>query len=493
MRKYRKNGRVSFLFVFVLICFQFHCLLNPIVREILDLDPTKKNDKLKQLGLLLGLYGSPTAAITPSLGNVILANSKIQIVFNRTMNPNSLTATLGVNLTPVWSDTYVANDTVVLSGSIPVGTHSFILDVTDSLGIHLSPVSGNYTVLAANTNLYYVSPSGNDGNLGTTPGNAKLTIISAISAATPPAAVFVSEGNYLVNSGLGTQVNLVNNVSLYGGFSSGFLNRNSSVYVVRITDTATANADTIAVNAGATITTSTVVDGFTIRGASNPNAPTASIAFNCLLGSPSITNNRLEGGVVSNAMSAVIFLSTSSAFISNNTIQGGNSSLSNTFGVVVQDSSSPTVVYNIIYGGVANGSSHGIYNSPHANTPTIVNNTVDGGTGNISYAFNTSHPSNSAVTNNFLNGGSGNTSYAIYHGAGAGDVGNYQFNTLFTSGGSIQYCLYEDGGSSPISFNGNRLFGCQTALYYDQGFNPINSITTINGGTTGGPTYSGNY
>lgn len=151
------------------------------------------------------------------------------------------------------------------------------------------------------------------------------------------------------------------------------------------------------------------------------------------------------------------------------------------------------MVYNIIYGGVANGSSHGIYNSPHANTPTIVNNTVDGGIGNISYAFNTSHPSNSVVTGNILNGGSGNTSYAIYHGAGAGDVGNYQLNTLFTSGGSIQYCLYEDGGSSPISFNGNRLFGCQTALYYDQGFNPINSITTINGGTTGGPTYSGNY
>lgn len=272
-----------------------------------------------------------------------------------------------------------------------------------------------------------------------------------------------------------------------------FLNRNSSVYIARIVDTATASADSITVSAGATITTSTVVDGFTIRGASNANAPTASIAFNCFSGSPTITNNRLEGGTVSNAISVAIFLSTSSAIISNNTIQGGTSTATGTFGVFVQDSSSPTVAYNTIYGGIANDSSHGIYNSPHANTPTIIFNSIDGGTGSFSYAFNTSHPSNSIVTNNILNAGSGNTSYAIYQGAGAGDVGNYQFNTLFTSGGNIRYCLFENGGSSPITFNGNRLFSCPTALYYDNASNAINDIGTVNGGTLGGATYSGNY
>lgn len=493
MRKYRKIPKVSFLFIFVLLFLQIHCLLNPIVRELLDLDPTQKNDKLKQLGLLLGLYGSPTATVSPSLGNVILANTKIRIVFSRSMVPDLFSATLGSKLTPVWSDSYSANDTVVLSGPIPVGTYSFILEATDPLGIHITPVIGNYTVLSSNTNLYYVSPSGNDGNSGTSPGNTKLTIPSAISAATPPAAILVSEGTYLVNSGIGTQINLVNLVSLYGGFSADFLNRNSSVYIARIVDTATANADSITVNAGATITTATVVDGFTIRGASNPNAPTASIAFNCFSGSPTITNNRLEGGTVSNAISVAIFLSTSSAIIANNTIQGGTSTATGTFGVFVQDSSSPTVAYNTIYGGIANDSSHGIYNSPHANTPTIIFNTIDGGTGSFSYAFNTSHPSNSVVTNNILNAGSGNTSYAIYQGAGAGDVGNYQFNTLFTSGGSIRYCLFENGGSSPITFNGNRLFSCPTALYYDNASNAINDIGTVNGGTLGGATYSGNY
>ncbi|WP_165782542.1 hypothetical protein [Leptospira meyeri] len=493
MRKYRKSPKSSFLLVIVLIFIQFHCLLNPIVKELLEFDPSKKKDHLKNLTLLLGLYGGPSATITPSLGNIILSNTEIRVVFNRSIIPDSFSANLGIQLNAVWSETYSPNDTVVLSGPIPVGTYSFLLDATDFLGIHLAPLNGTYTVLSSNTNLYYVSPTGNNGNSGTTPGSAKLTIPAAITASTPPAAILVSEGNYFVDSGLGTQVNLTNNVSLYGGLSSDFLKRNSNLYITRIVDTATASADSIAMNAGSGITSSTVVDGFYVQGASNPNAPVASIAFNCLIGSPTITNNRLEGGVVSNAISVAIFLSTSSAIISNNLIRGGTSSVTSTFGVFVQDSSSPTVVFNTIYGGIANDSAHGIYNSPHANTPMIANNTINGGSGSISYAVNTSYPSNASVASNILDGGTGNSSMAFYHGAGATDVGNYQFNTLFTSGGSNRYCLFEAGSSSPISFNGNRLFSCPTALYFDEASNPINDITTINGGTFGGSSYSGNY
>ncbi|TGK87721.1 hypothetical protein EHQ24_00435 [Leptospira noumeaensis] len=494
MRKYRKNGRVSFLFVFLLICFQFHCLLNPIVRELLELDPSKKNDKLFQLGILLGLYRGPTATITPSVGFVILANTQIRVVFNRSMNPASLSASLGIPLSQSWSDTYTTNDTVTLSGSIPVGTNTFQLDGADANGFRLTTIIGSYTVLTSNTNLYYVSPSGNNGNLGTTPGTAKLTIPSAITGATAPAAILVSEGIYPVDSGLGTQVSLVNNVSLYGGFSSDFLNRNSNLYIAKITDTATANADSIAVNAGATITTSTVVDGFTILGASNTNAPTASIAFNCFSGSPSITNNRLLGGVVSIANSIAINLSASSAFISNNTIQGGTSSASSSFGVYILNNSSPSIVSNTIHGGDApNASAHGIYNAPQTNTPSIIGNTFFGGTGIISYALNTSPPSNPTVTNNHMDGGAGITSRALYFPSGVGNLGNYQNNILFTSGGTNRYCVYEAGGTNPLIFNGNRLTDCPTALYFDEGTTVITNIGTVNGGTVNGSTYSGNY
>lgn len=494
MRKYRKNPRFTFLFVFVLICFQFHCLLNPIVRELLDLDPSKKKDNLFNVSILLGLYGGPSATITPSLGFVILANTKIRVVFNRSMNPDSLSATLGIPLGQTWSDTYAVNDTVVLSGTIPLGTNTFLLDGADANGFPLPTIIGSYTVLASNTNLYYVSPSGNNGNSGTSPGSAKLTIPSAITGAIAPAAILVSEGHFPVDSGLGTQVNLTNNISLYGGISSDFLNRNSNVYITKIVDTTTSVVpDTLTINAGATITATTVIDGFTIQGSSNPNVTGTSMAIYCFSGSPTITNNRVEAGTIANGNSAGILLESSSAIISNNTIHGGVSTVQSTFGISVGLSSSPIITGNVIFGGIALDSAHGIYNTPHANTPTILSNTIDGGTGNISYAFNTSHPSNSVVTSNILNGGTGNVSYAIYQGAGASDVGIYQFNTLFTSGGAIRYCLYENGGSNPISFNGNRLFGCQTALYFDEGLNPINSITTINGGTIGGPTYSGNY
>ncbi|MCW7468124.1 hypothetical protein [Leptospira kanakyensis] len=495
MRKYIKPFQMNLILVFVLIFVQFHCLLNPIVREILDLDPSKKKNNLLQLSILLGLYGGPSATITPSVGFVILADTKIRVVFNRSMNPTSLTAILGIPLNQTWSDTFVANDTVVLSGSLPVGKNSFQLDGSDSNGFRLATVTGTYTILAANTNLYYVSPSGNNGNPGTTPGSAKLTIPSAITGATAPAAILVSEGNYPVDSGLGTQVNLVNNVSLYGGFSSDFLNRNSNLYITKIEDTTVSVVpDSLTISAGATITSSTILDGFTIRGSSNPNATTGTfMAIYCFSGSPTITNNRVEAGSNINGNSVGILLESSSANIANNTIHGGVSTTQSTFGISVGLSSSPTITSNVIYGGNSLDSAHGIYNTPHANTPTIINNTVEGGTGSISYGLNSSHPSNSIVTGNSFDGGTGNTSMAIYHGFGAGDVNAYQQNTLFTTGGTNRYCFYEGGGTNPLSFNGNRLFNCPTALYFDNATTFINDIGTINGGTAGGASFTGNY
>lgn len=482
------------LLVFFAILIQFHCLLNPVVREILELDISKKDDKLRNLELLLSLLSGPRATITPTVGNVILANTQIRVVFNRSMDQTSVTATLGTNLSQTWSDTNSSNDTVTLSGSIPIGTQTFQLDGSDQAGFRMTTVTGIYTVLSSNTNLYYVSTSGNNGNPGTTIGSPKLTIPSAITAATAPAAILISEGNYLIDSGIGTQINLVNNVSLYGGLSSDFLNRNSNLYITRIIDTATASADSIAMNAGATITSSTVVDGLSVQGASNPNAPNASIAFNCFSGSPTITNNRFEAGSTTNGDSVGIFLDSSSAIITNNNILGGTSSASSSFGIYIQNNSSPSIVSNTLHGGNAPlASAHGIYNAPQTNTPSIIGNTFFGGTGAISYALNTSPPSNPTVRNNSMDGGAGISSRALYFPGGAGNLGNYQNNILFTSGGSNRFCVYEAGGTNPLIFNGNRLTDCPTALYFDEGTTAITNIGTVNGGTVNGSTYSGNY
>ncbi|EMY68472.1 hypothetical protein LEP1GSC199_1460 [Leptospira vanthielii serovar Holland str. Waz Holland = ATCC 700522] len=489
--------KVPRLLFFFLILIQFHCLLNPIVREILDLDLSRKNDKLRDMGFLLSLLTGtgPRATITPSVGNIILSNAQILVVFNRSMNPSSVSASLGTQLTQIWSDTNSTNDTVTLSGSIPTGTLPFLLDASDSLGLRMTTVTGSYTVLTSNTNLYYVSTNGNDGNMGTSIGSPKLTIASAVTGATAPAAILVSAGDYFITKPAMPSIVLTETVSLYGGLSTDFLNRNPSQYITMVA-TIDSNfiTDTYTMIAGASITPNTVVDGFTIRAPSNPNASGMSMAISCSSGSPTITNNRLEGGAVNLAMSAAILVSASSPLIANNLIMGGTSATSSSFGIFIQNISAPIIVSNTIQGGNAPvASAHGIYNAPQVNTPSIIGNTFFGGTGMISYALNTSPPSNPTVTNNSMDGGAGITSRAVYFPGGVGNLGNYQNNTLFTTGGTNRYCVYEAGGTNPFIFNGNRLFDCPTALYFDEGTTAITDIGTVNGGTVNGSTYSGNF
>lgn len=148
----RKRHHPSWIVLFLLFFNQ--CLLNPIVREILELDLEKNNhNDFKSLLLLGGLIDRsiPTATVTPSVGNIILANSSLKVVFSKSMEPNSLSATLGTRLSATWTQTSLPNDTANLSGNISVGTNTFVLDAKDSLGISLTQVIGTYVVLSSDT------------------------------------------------------------------------------------------------------------------------------------------------------------------------------------------------------------------------------------------------------------------------------------------------------------------------------------------------------
>ncbi|WP_244594320.1 DUF1565 domain-containing protein [Leptospira ryugenii] len=476
-----------------------HCMFNPIVREILNLDPNNAKDDILNTLLLLAFVTDrsiPTATITPSTGNIILSNSTIHVVFSKTMDPSTLSATLGSSLSSTWSHTKVLNDTVSLSGNLPVGKITFRLDAKDTFGQSITQINGTYLVLNSNTSIYYVSTLGNDSNSGNLSSAPKQSIQSAISGAIPPAAIFIAVGEYSVDSAVPTSINLVDKVSLYGGYSLDFLSRNPNIYVSKIQDVSTgAVVDTRTIRAGATITRSTVIDGLSIVGSSNLNASGNSFAVHCLNGSPTISNNLIQAGSVSSITTIGIMADASSPVISDNTIFGGRSTTEYTFGIFLQNGASSEIQNNTIDAGIAtNNSAHGIYTGPQANNPTIVGNIIYGGSGNISFGLNTSHPSNITLTSNSIDGGIGNTSYAIYHGTGGGNVGSYQSNSLYTSGGTNRYCLFEAGtGSSPLIFNQNRIYNCPTAIYFDQGSVAINSISTINGGTTNGSSYSGNY
>ncbi len=509
---YMQRLILSFLLLFN------QCLYNPIVKEVLDLEKDAKRNKSLNSFLLnatlgLPLFGSdisatsteptasdsqtPTAEITPSLGNIILGNTSIKVVFSKSMDPNSLSATLGTNLTASWSKTSLSDDTVTLSASIPLGSNSFILNAKDVNGKDLTEIKGTYIVLSSNTNVLYVSPLGSDSNSGSSPALPKLTIPAAISSATTPAAIFISSGDYNMNSNLSFIVNLVDKVSLYGGFSQDFSSRNISTYTSKISDVATSViGSTVTVYSDATITSATIVDGLTIVGSSNTNASVNSYAIFCNVGNPTISNNTIQAGSVSSQGAIAILINGASPTISGNTISGGISTGNSSFGIFIQNISAPSIINNQISGGSAPaGAAHAIYNGPQANTPTISGNTIYGGSGAISYGLNTSHPSDFNLSNNTIDGGIGTNSYAIYHGnGGSGNVGSYQNNTLFTSGGTNRYCLYEAGAiSSPISFNNNHIFDCPSAYYFDQGTTTIFSFVTINGGTTNGSSYTGNY
>ncbi|MCZ8156378.1 MAG: hypothetical protein O9264_09695 [Leptospira sp.] len=418
-----KNPNRRWFLLFFLILNQ--CLLNPVVRDALDLDQEKNRQNFfNSLLLLDGLLDRsiPTATVTPSLGNILLSSSSLKVVFSKTMEPGSLSSTLGTSLSATWTQTFLPNDTATLSGPIPVGYATFVLDAKDSLGQSLTQITGTYLVLNSNTNIYYVSVSGNDSNTGLTSSLPKLTIPATISAATSPAAIFISVGDYNVDSSLSTAISLVEKVSLYGGFSQDFQSRNLVTNISKIQDVATAvvtNTNTI--NAGASIT------------------------------------------------AVAIMADGASPTVSDNSINGGTSSTDTTFGIFLQNGSSATIKNNTINAGNSPATAaHAIYTGPQGNNPIIIDNLIYGGGGNISYA--------------------------IYHGTGGGNVGSYQSNTLFTSGGTNRYCLYEaGGGSSPVTFNSNRLFSCPTALYLDQGSVTINSFITINGGTTNGGSYTGNF
>ncbi|MDF3818995.1 right-handed parallel beta-helix repeat-containing protein [Leptospira sp. 96542] len=485
------NKFINHLLILVLF-FQFNCFYNPIVRKLLELDSPKNNEELWKFLPLLYLATPLETRISPSVGNVIRSDTQIQVVFNRSMDTGSFSASLGTPLNGIWSQTVVQNDTVTLSGNYPIGNQTFLIEGNDIHGIKLLPIRGIYTILSSSTNIYYANTFGNDTDSGTDTSSPKQTVSGAISGAVTPAAILIAEGDYFVT---GTTLNLVEGVSLYGGFNKEFTNRNSNLYISKIIDTSTlAVGNSMAITAGGSITSATVVDGFTIQGASNPNVLFQSVAFACMAGSPTIRNNRVLAGNVNTGsiISIAILVTASSPLIIENPLIEGASGFGS-FGIFIDLGSAPTISLNAISGGNAIGSSHALYTAPQANNPIISGNTIFGGTGQISYGLNTSFPSNVSLVNNSIDGGLGNTSYAIYHGTGVADVGNYTSNVFTTSGGGNRYCLFEAGDSNPMSVINNQFLNCPQGLYFDEGTTAIFSVATINGGTVGGSSYTGNF
>jgi hypothetical protein len=110
--------------------------------------------------------------------------------------------------------------------------------------------------------------------------------------------VFVAEGDYA------EKVTMVEGISLWGGHqcdtNSCSWARDATTYISII-----AAQDAVGVLAGDTLTRATAIDGFTIQGQTlnNPASNTDPIAFTINIGSPTVSNNHIEGGDITGGCS----------------------------------------------------------------------------------------------------------------------------------------------------------------------------------------------
>jgi hypothetical protein len=490
------------------------------------------NRKSKKLGVLLfslllvagltacgggGGTGDATPvviSISPSDGSVILKGQTIVITFSESMD--TIRIDLDGTLDPEsdggqWSTTNVANDTLTISPKTEwsVDVDQWVsVEAQDLASNKISPLRLTYHIVH---DIVYVSTpanSGNDANPGTQ-SEPKATINAAIDkavtlqSALPPTsqppdlyAVFVSEGNYTVDSagGSGNHVILMNGISLLGGYSADFSERDPASHVTRITDTSTAAASSHlnpnrAVETEGAIDTPTLLDGLTIKGSDQGNY-SAAIYINGG-GLPTIQNNMILGGgtdvLKPSLFSMGIVNFSGQPTIRNNTITGGMGERVS-IGVLSAGASSYTIENNTIDGGNGGRNSYGVWSTVESSASSIRNNTIHGGSpGESSFGIQNEGAS-PTIQNNTINGGSGLTfSYGIQNTrfipSGSPSSPTIDNNIIFTTGPGSEYCIHEADvllPMEPVSLRNNDLFGCGTALYFDEAANNLISIADVN-------------
>jgi len=430
---------------------------------------------------------TPTETPTPDLDSPSIISAKptdrstlsktnsIQLIFSESMETSSLTLTGTMSDesgSKVWSTTTEVNDTLLISPTSQwsLGTGTLNVSCNDMSGnslskINISKVPGTIN-LTYGVQVVYVSEGvDGDGTMDSPFGNINTAIAEAVSKLSgkweDSSQVHVSEGNYDVESG-STHVELAEGVSLYGGFSdSDWTDQDISTYISKITDTSssggTSSEPTRTIEANANITSATHVIGLNVFG--GDGSFTAAI-FNHDGGSPTLSENAVNGGSGTSNSYGIYNLTDSSPIIENNTVNGGDGAYS--YAIYSSQNSEPKVYNNTLDGGSGSNDSTAIY-SENCTSPKIYNNTIDGGDGATdSYGvYNAS--CSPTIRSNTIDGGAGD-GYGIFNDGSSPAIEN---NIIFTSSAS-GYGIYEQNASAdPDSVKNNNLFDCPTALFHD--------------------------
>jgi hypothetical protein len=290
----------------------------------------------------------------------------------------------------------------------------------------------------------------------------------------------------------------VEGISLYGGFSLDFSNRDVDLHETIIVDNSAASGTdwtdpNRAIDVPAGVTSATVIDGFTVQGGggdypsamfcrnSSPtisnnriiggNAAVESIGIFSLEADPIIINNRrIDGGTAGSwAAMAVYSYSGSNPVVENNYIFGGTGP--RTAGVVSQSGTAPKINANTIHGGDGTIQGDGIQDN--GSSAKIWNNVISGGAnGNNSSGIACFYACNAQIYNNTISGGGGTTARGIY--LVGDDESPYpsptpyiRNNIIFTSNGGFCIDEYNYNVGNPQAVENNELWdrSGSTSLY----------------------------
>ena len=244
------------------------------------------------------------------------------------------------------------NQTATISSAINTSA------TTDPAFLPVTLTSLTVTTLD-NSKIYVRAIDGSDANSGLSPSAPLLTIQKGITegaahsaSAGRPMEVLVAAGTYTTVSEVGAEdrINLVEGVSLIGGFSAtDWTVRDPTVYVTTIQDTdlGAPVAITGPIVAPATMTRATVLDGFDLRGIA-AGSTAARVIFIQDGGSPTIRNNVLTAGDAPSVNTAGIYSGSSSALIENNTIHMVTTGATDLDGIRIANSGTPTIAGNTI-------------------------------------------------------------------------------------------------------------------------------------------------
>ena len=254
-------------------------------------------------------------------------------------------------------------------------------------------------------NVIYVSIStGNDENRGVK-SEPVQTIQKGIDTAysyitdslTDAVDVYVAEGTYEIDASAGGSIMMKPDVSLYGGYSGDFAERDPDTFETTIIDLSTEGGEwNSAVVAENGVTLETVIDGFILQAGQGID----SLALQITRASLTVTNNRISAGSATNYGIAVEVYDNASATIVGNKITGG-SSLFRNWGIFLAVDVSAEIDGNDIVGGTA-GISIGMLDT---NSILIKTNRIDGGQAKTTQGINVGQNSMVTISDNTIFGG----------------------------------------------------------------------------------------